>query len=95
MPRFGIQRGSQHQTKIVNALTRLIQVGLGYIQIGQRLSTLSGGERQRLKLAAELERSGGIYVFDEPRSAYGRCRAPARAVYLTRRSRKNSDNRRA
>ncbi|WP_447071068.1 hypothetical protein [Shewanella algae] len=35
----------KHQTKIVNALTRLIQVGLGYIQIGQRLSTLSGGER--------------------------------------------------
>ncbi|WP_368883014.1 ATP-binding cassette domain-containing protein [Shewanella algae] len=58
----------KHQTKIVNALTRLIQVGLGYIQIGQRLSTLSGGERQRLKLAAELERSGGIYVFDEPTS---------------------------
>ena len=53
---------------IADALTRLEQVGLGYLKIGQRLSTLSGGERQRLKLAAELGRKGGIYVFDEPTS---------------------------
>lgn len=53
---------------ISDALTRLEQVGLGYLKIGQRLSTLSGGERQRLKLAAELGHKGHIYVFDEPTS---------------------------
>ncbi|MCP3773396.1 excinuclease ABC subunit UvrA [Paenibacillus sp. MZ04-78.2] len=47
-------------------LERLGDVGLDYITLGQPLNTLSGGERQRLKLAAELERSGQIYVFDEP-----------------------------
>lgn len=56
------------ETAISNALARIEQVGLGYVQIGQRLSTLSGGERQRLKLAAELGRNGRIYVFDEPTS---------------------------
>lgn len=54
--------------QISDALTRLEQVGLGYLKIGQRLSTLSGGERQRLKLAAELGHKGHIYVFDEPTS---------------------------
>ncbi|MBB4315242.1 ATP-binding cassette domain-containing protein [Roseospira marina] len=54
--------------RISEALARLDQVGLGYIQIGQRVSTLSGGERQRLKLAGELGRTGRIYVFDEPTS---------------------------
>ncbi|MFE3839322.1 ATP-binding cassette domain-containing protein [Pseudogemmobacter sonorensis] len=53
---------------IADGLARMEQVGLGYMQIGQRLSTLSGGERQRLKLAAELGLSGRIYVFDEPTS---------------------------
>ncbi|MBL3574029.1 excinuclease ABC subunit UvrA [Rhodovulum sulfidophilum] len=53
---------------ISDALARLEQVGLAYMQIGQRLSTLSGGERQRLKLAAELGRAGRIYVIDEPTS---------------------------
>ncbi|WJV61512.1 ATP-binding cassette domain-containing protein [Pectobacteriaceae bacterium CE70] len=53
---------------ISDALARMEQVGLGYVQIGQRLSTLSGGERQRLKLAAELGRTGKIYLFDEPTS---------------------------
>ncbi|ARC89334.1 excinuclease ABC subunit UvrA [Rhodovulum sp. MB263] len=53
---------------ITEALARLEQVGLAYMQIGQRLSTLSGGERQRLKLAAELGRAGRIYVIDEPTS---------------------------
>ena len=50
------------------ALGHMEQAGLGYMQIGQRLSTLSGGERQRLKLAAELGRTGRTYVFDEPTS---------------------------
>jgi excinuclease UvrABC ATPase subunit len=47
-------------------LQRLIEVGLGYMSLGQPLSTLSGGERQRIKLAAELEKTGQIYVLDEP-----------------------------
>ncbi|MFD0710782.1 ATP-binding cassette domain-containing protein [Paenibacillus sp. GCM10027626] len=51
---------------IQSILRRLKDVGLDYITLGQPLNTLSGGERQRLKLAAELENSGQIYVFDEP-----------------------------
>jgi excinuclease UvrABC ATPase subunit len=43
-------------------------VGLGYLSIGQPLTTLSGGERQRLKLAIHMEKRGGIYVLDEPTS---------------------------
>lgn len=54
--------------RLSDRLMRLEQVGLGYLPIGQRLSTLSGGERQRLKLAAELGQPGKIYVFDEPTS---------------------------
>lgn len=54
--------------EITDKMTRMEQVGLGYMQIGQRLSTLSGGERQRLKLAKELGLSSRIYVFDEPTS---------------------------
>ena len=45
---------------------RLIEVGLGYIKVGQPLSTLSGGERQRLRLADQMGTSGEIYVLDEP-----------------------------
>ncbi|MFF4173893.1 ATP-binding cassette domain-containing protein [Streptomyces sp. NPDC001744] len=47
-------------------LRRLIDVGLGYITLGQPLITLSGGERQRLKLATRMHDSGGVYVLDEP-----------------------------
>jgi len=47
-------------------LDRLADVGLGYISLGQPLTTLSGGERQRLKLATQMAANGGIYVLDEP-----------------------------
>jgi excinuclease UvrABC ATPase subunit len=47
-------------------LERLADVGLGYVSLGQPLTTLSGGERQRLKLAVHMAESGGIYVLDEP-----------------------------
>ncbi|WP_318255415.1 excinuclease ABC subunit UvrA [Agrococcus baldri] len=47
-------------------LTRLLDVGLGYVRLGQTLSTLSGGERQRLKLAIELGSDSATIVLDEP-----------------------------
>jgi excinuclease UvrABC ATPase subunit len=47
-------------------LGRLADVGLGYLAIGQPLTTLSGGERQRLKLATHMAEKGGVYVLDEP-----------------------------
>jgi len=47
-------------------LERLAAVGLGYLTIGQPLTTLSGGERQRLKLATHMGEKGGVYVLDEP-----------------------------
>jgi excinuclease UvrABC ATPase subunit len=47
-------------------LDRLADVGLGYVSLGQPLTTLSGGERQRLKLATHMAEKGGVYVLDEP-----------------------------
>ncbi|MFS0852125.1 ATP-binding cassette domain-containing protein [Microbacterium sp. 179-I 3D4 NHS] len=47
-------------------LSRLDDVGLGYLSLGQPLSTLSGGERQRIKLAIQMGEKGDVYVLDEP-----------------------------
>jgi excinuclease UvrABC ATPase subunit len=61
-------RGFFAAKDIRKRLGMLCDVGLGYLGIGQSLSTLSGGESQRLKLAAELHKEGGVYVMDEPTS---------------------------
>jgi excinuclease UvrABC ATPase subunit len=47
-------------------LERLADVGLGYLSLGQPLTTLSGGERQRLKLATRMAERGAVYLLDEP-----------------------------
>ena len=47
-------------------LHRMVDVGLGYIKVGQPLTTLSGGERQRLKLASHMGEKGDVYILDEP-----------------------------
>jgi excinuclease ABC A subunit len=54
------------EAEIRRRLEVLSDVGLGYLEIGQPLSTLSGGEAQRIKLASELQKKGNIYVMDEP-----------------------------
>lgn len=53
-------------SKIKKHLFLLQEVGLGYLKLGQSLSTLSGGESQRLKIATELKKEGNIYIMDEP-----------------------------
>jgi excinuclease UvrABC ATPase subunit len=58
--------GKAHTPAAHAILERLADVGLGYLTIGQPLTTLSGGERQRLKLATHMAEKGGIYVLDEP-----------------------------
>jgi len=58
--------GNAHTPAALAILERLADVGLGYLSLGQPLTTLSGGERQRLKLATHLAEKGGIYVLDEP-----------------------------
>jgi excinuclease UvrABC ATPase subunit len=58
--------GEAHVPAAHAILERLSDVGLGYLTIGQPLTTLSGGERQRLKLATHMADKGGVYVLDEP-----------------------------
>ncbi len=60
--------GEAHTPAAHKILERLADVGLGYLTIGQPLTTLSGGERQRLKLATHMGEKGGVYVLDEPTS---------------------------
>ncbi len=58
--------GEAMTTAAHRILERLADVGLGYLSLGQPLTTLSGGERQRLKLATRMGENGGVYVLDEP-----------------------------
>ena len=59
--------GEQARTPAAHViLGRLSDVGLGYLSLGQPLTTLSGGEQQRLKLATHMAEKGGVYVLDEP-----------------------------
>jgi len=58
--------GKAHTPAAHAILERLADVGLGYLSLGQPLTTLSGGERQRLKLATHMGEKGGVYVLDEP-----------------------------
>jgi excinuclease UvrABC ATPase subunit len=60
--------GAAHTPAAHAVLDRLADVGLGYLSLGQPLTTLSGGERQRLKLATQMGEKGGVYVLDEPTS---------------------------
>nr|WP_275936696.1 excinuclease ABC subunit UvrA [Labilithrix luteola] len=58
--------GKAHTPAAHAILKRMADVGLGYLRLGQPLTTLSGGERQRLKLATHMGEEGGVYVLDEP-----------------------------
>jgi excinuclease UvrABC ATPase subunit len=61
---FGAGKGATPAAHAI--LRRMSDVGLGYLRLGQPLTTLSGGERQRLKLATHMGEEGGVYVLDEP-----------------------------
>jgi len=58
--------GEAHTPAAAAILQRLVDVGLGYVRLGQPLTTLSGGERQRLKLATHMGTDASVYVLDEP-----------------------------
>jgi excinuclease UvrABC ATPase subunit len=58
--------GEAHTPAAHKVLDRLADVGLGYLSLGQPLTTLSGGERQRLKLATQMAEKGDTYILDEP-----------------------------
>jgi len=58
--------GKAHTPAAHALLQHMSDVGLGYLRLGQPLTTLSGGERQRLKLATHMGEEGGVYVLDEP-----------------------------
>jgi len=58
--------GEARMTAAHAILDRLADVGLGYLSLGQPLTTLSGGERQRLKLATQMADKGEVYILDEP-----------------------------
>jgi excinuclease UvrABC ATPase subunit len=58
--------GKAHTPPAHAILQRLSDVGLGYLRLGQPLTTLSGGERQRLKLATQMGEDANVYVLDEP-----------------------------
>ncbi|MFL6090541.1 MAG: ATP-binding cassette domain-containing protein [Aeromicrobium sp.] len=61
--------GGEAKTPVAaSILARMRDVGLGYVKLGQPLTTLSGGERQRLKLAVQMADDAGIYILDEPTS---------------------------
>jgi excinuclease UvrABC ATPase subunit len=67
-PGAGAPSGEAAIPAVAAILGRLADVGLGYVRLGQPLTTLSGGERQRLKLASHMGEKGQIYVLDEPTS---------------------------